>query len=302
MHGLPLVTATGVNRRILWLSEWLACALAHQVIAVGPSIRDKAIAEGLCRPDKIRVLAAGTISGIDSDNRFDPGNVDDAVRAQLRNQLGLSPTDIVIGYVGRIVQDKGISELLASFTRLSERSAHVHLLIVGPFESRDAILASDRYEIESNPKIHHVGMTLDVHLYYSIMDLFVLPSYREGFPISPMEASSMKLPVVATNIPGCIDAVQDGSTGMLDPPRNVEALSNAIDRYVCDPELRKRDGEAGRARVRSDFRQEVVWDALYQEYARLLRAKNIPLGKESGIAATRIVRNGRLRSRGPWSD
>jgi glycosyltransferase involved in cell wall biosynthesis len=108
------------------------------------------------------------------------------------------------------------------------------------------------------------------------MDLFVFPTYfHEGFPNVPLEAAAMALPVVATQIPGCTDAVEEGVTGTLVPPQDARALSEAIRRYVDQPETRRRHGIAGRERVLREFRPELIWNALYQTYVRLLRAKGI---------------------------
>jgi glycosyltransferase involved in cell wall biosynthesis len=109
------------------------------------------------------------------------------------------------------------------------------------------------------------------------MDILTLPTYREGFPNTPLEAAAMQLPIVTTRIPGCIDAVQDGVTGMLVPPRNAQALAEAIRTYLNNPELRRQHGQAGRDRVLISFRQEAIWDAFYQEYMRLLQEKGLSI-------------------------
>ena len=108
------------------------------------------------------------------------------------------------------------------------------------------------------------------HQDHDAMDLVVLPTYREGFPNVPLEAAAMALPVVATNVPGCVDAVQDGVTGTLVPPRDPDALAEAIRGYLRDAERGRAHGRAGRERVLRDFRQPVVWDALLAEYFRLI--------------------------------
>jgi glycosyltransferase involved in cell wall biosynthesis len=110
------------------------------------------------------------------------------------------------------------------------------------------------------------------------MDLFLFPSHgTEGFPNAPMEAACMGLPVIASRVVGCVDSVVDGVTGTLVPPRDACALADAIRAYLRDPDLRRRHGQAGRERVLRDFRQEVIWEALYREYVRLLRENGIPV-------------------------
>jgi glycosyltransferase involved in cell wall biosynthesis len=112
---------------------------------------------------------------------------------------------------------------------------------------------------------------------YLAMDIVSLPTYREGLPNVPLEAAAMARPVVATRIPGCVDAVADGETGILVPPRNAEALAEALRRYLDDPDLRRRHGAAGRDRVLRQFRQEIIWEALYREYSRLLQQNGQPV-------------------------
>jgi glycosyltransferase involved in cell wall biosynthesis len=112
-----------------------------------------------------------------------------------------------------------------------------------------------------------------VHL--AIMDIYIMPSYREGFGITNIEAAAMALPVVSTRIPGCIDSVHDGVTGTLVPPRNSQALTYAIEQYLRDPDLRLRHGQAGRERVLRDFRPETIWVELFQEYQRVLTEKGL---------------------------
>jgi glycosyltransferase involved in cell wall biosynthesis len=124
---------------------------------------------------------------------------------------------------------------------------------------------------------------------YAAADLVVLPTYREGFPVVPLEAAAMGLPVVATRVPGCVDAVQDGATGALVPARDATALTAALRHYLLDPGLRHRHGREARARVLRDFRQEAMWEALHGEYARLLWVAGLlpgkrPTGEVSGRA------------------
>lgn len=275
MKGLRYMTATGHHRAILRATEWVSCRLAHRVICVSHSLREVAIAEGVCSPDKITVLGGGSGNGVDALGRFNPANGAGANRTALRQRLSIPSDALVVGFVGRIVRDKGIAELAAAWHQTRVRFPHAHLVLIGPVEPQDPVPPAAFAALTANPQVHLVAGFADPAPYYGAMDLVVLPSYREGLPNVPLEAAAMELPVVATRIPGCVDAVQDGVTGTLVPPHDADALADALARYLGEPSLRRRHGHAGRQRVLRDFRQEVIWEALYAEYVRLLNRQGV---------------------------
>jgi glycosyltransferase involved in cell wall biosynthesis len=274
VHGCPFTAARGLRRRLLRWMERLACWCATEVWAVSDSLSMMLISEKLCPERKIRVIAKGTINGIDASRRFAPHRFPPNTRLLLRSSLGIPKSAIVVGYVGRLVRDKGLTELVEAWRLLREQFPDLHLLVVGPFELQDPLAADIEATLREDPRIHLTGMVTDTAFAYSTMDLCILPSYREGFGLVALEAAAMELPVVATNIPGCIDAVQNGVTGTLVPPRNYQALTQAILAYLSDPHLRQRHGSAGRQRVLRDFQREHVWEATWREYTRLLEQTN----------------------------
>jgi glycosyltransferase involved in cell wall biosynthesis len=287
MRGLPLMGARGFRRRLLWATEWLACRLAHRVLCVSHTLRAEAIALGVCPADRIRVLLGGSGNGVDADDRFDPATVGTGVRAAIRERFGIPESAPVIGFVGRVVKDKGAVELTAAWRDLRGRYPELHLLVVGPFEPEDPVPAEIERVLRSDPRVHLAGMDWDTPGHYAAMDLVVLPTYREGFPNVPLEAAAMRLPVVATHIPGCVDAVVHGQTGLLVAPRDAHALREAIAAYLDEPALRRQHGEAGRARVLREFRQPAIWAALLGEYRELLAAAGRPqpvAGDDAGSA------------------
>src|SRR6185295_2565670 len=152
----------------------------------------------------------------------------------------------VIGFVGRVVRDKGVEDLVRAWTRLREEFTDLHLVIVGRFEPQDPISAEADRLLRTDPRVRVAGWVESMRSAYSVMDVVALPTYREGFPQVPLEAAAMERPVVAAAVTGSVDAVRDGETGTLVPPRNPDALAEALGTYLRDPELRARHGRAAR--------------------------------------------------------
>jgi glycosyltransferase involved in cell wall biosynthesis len=275
MRGLPLETARGYKRWLLWLSEKVSCSLAHQVICVSRSLREVAISEGLCPVNKIKVLLGGSSNGVDASDRFNPAHVNVNAAQEIRQAYGIPTDALVVGFVGRIVRDKGMEELVQAWEILRDEFPHLHLLLVGPFEPQDPISSNAEQTLKQDPRIHLTDRVSTLPPFYAAIDILTLPTYREGFPNTPLEAAAMQLPVVATRVPGCVDAVQDWVTGILVPPRDAVALADAIRIYARKPELRYQHGQAGRDRVLRDFRQEAIWEAFHQEYKRLLQEEGL---------------------------
>lgn len=279
MRGLPITIATGLKRGMLNATEKIACKIADLVLCVSNSIREIAIEEGLCPACKIKVLASGSSNGVDSIERFNPDRITDSEVQRFRREFGIGRSDSAIGYVGRIVRDKGLIELAEAWRRLREVFPKLHLIIVGYFEPQDPLPAEVERFLGSDPRVHMTGFVENTAPYYKLMSVLILPTYREGFPNVPLEAAAMELPVVATSVPGCVDAVEDGTTGTLVPVKNSGQLAWAIERYLNDTELRRDHGKSGRERVLRDFRPESIWEGLYQTYTSMLQAKGIPLPK-----------------------
>lgn len=277
MRGLPFTTATGWRRTLLWQSEWLSCHLAHRVFAVSESVRAVAVREKLCDPSTITVLGHGSGNGVDATGRFNPDALGPEARREVRASLGLRDDDLLVAFIGRIVRDKGVAELVEAWQSIRRAHARARLLVIGPFEPKDAVSKETRLALGTDPRVRLVGMTWEMPRWYTAMDVVVLPSHREGFPNVLLEAAAMGLPVVATRVPGCVDAVADGETGILVPPGEPRPLASAIQVYLSTPALRRHHGAAGRQRVLAHFRPEAIWQALYIEYVRLL-------GQAGGIA------------------
>jgi glycosyltransferase involved in cell wall biosynthesis len=193
---------------------------------------------------------------------------------ELRRQRGIEEDAPVIGFVGRFTRDKGVAELYQAFISLREQYSSLRVLLVGDFEVGDPIAPDIRRAIESNCAVIRTGFVPDVVPYYHIMDICVLPTYREGFPGVPLEAQAAGIPVVTTQATGAIDSVLDGQTGFIVRVGDVDALRDAINRLLGDSSLRQRMGEAGSAWVKAVFRQEIVWAAIEQAYKKELSCES----------------------------
>lgn len=264
LHGLRLETATGLKRRVLTLTERLTMACAHQVVAVSSSLRDRALELKLVAPDKVITLRQGSVNGIR------PMTAGGAEVERLRFRLGLPQGAVVFGFVGRFTRDKGILELVTAFRRLQQTRPDTALLLVGDFEEGDPVDADTRREVQNTPNIIWAGYTADVAPFYGLMDVLVLPTYREGFPTVALEGAAMGLPLITTDATGARDAVQDGVTGLQVAVGDAAVLHQAMERLACDETLRQVYGQAARARASRDFLQEDLWQAWDELYRGLL--------------------------------
>lgn len=273
IHGLPFVSARGLKRWLLWLSELASCRGAHQVLAVSQAMRHQALAHGLCPSHKIEVLGPGSINGVDAEGRFNPDRFPDPVRKQLRASLGISAEAVVVGFVGRIVRDKGIEELALAWKELRRQYPHLYLVLVGREEPQDPISHGAREILTSDSRVIWTGPVADPAPYYAIMDLVVLPTHREGFPVVPLEAAAMVLPVITTTVDGCPEAVVDGVTGLLVPPQDVPSLMKALKGLVSDANMRENLGNAGRLRVIYNFNPKIIWNYIVNKYMLMINKK-----------------------------
>lgn len=273
VRGLHTENTFGLRRNFFKLAEWLTAKCSTDSIFTSPSLLAFARKEGIVSPNQGEVLAHGMSNGIDT-RRFSLTNVEtEHDLDQLRSGLSIPKEAKVIGYVGRLANDKGISDLAKAWADIRTKYVDAHLLLVGPwFEELDPIPPAVKSSLELDPRVHFTGHVAETAPFYALMNVKVFPSHgTEGFPNAPMEAAAMGLPVVATAVVGSVDAVVDGVTGTLVERRNSKALALAIMKYLSDPELCKQHGTAGRQRVEKYFRQEIIWEALYNKYCELLR-------------------------------
>ena len=275
MHGLPFITATGLTRRILMATEAVSCRMASQVLCVSRSVRSLAVDLQLSPPEKIHVLLQGSCNGIDAETEFNPDRLNASIRDDVRRRYGIPPNATVVGFVGRLARAKGLVELDAAWQMLRKEHLDIHLLLVGPEEPGDPPPPGLLERLRTDSRVHFTGENWETPPLYSAMDILVLPTHREGFPIVLLEAAAIELPIVATCVTGCLDAVQDGITGTLVPAYDSDALAVGLQRYVRDPVLRRRHGVAARARILRDFSSAAMREAIYQKYVCWLAEKRV---------------------------
>jgi lipopolysaccharide/colanic/teichoic acid biosynthesis glycosyltransferase/glycosyltransferase involved in cell wall biosynthesis len=270
LHGLRLETVQGWRRPFFTLLEKIACGCAHKVICVSPSLRERAIELGLVSPEKAVVPLKGTLNGIEVES-FAPSPANIARAERLGPMLGLARKAPVIGYVGRFTRDKGIRELFEAYIELRRQHPQLRLLLVGDYEQADPVPLNVRAAIDDDPGILCTGFVEDASPYYHLMDVVVLPTYREGFSQVSIEAQASGVPIIVTRATGIVDSLLDGRTGLVVPIGDVSALVNATGSLLDDPLKRAAMGIAGQKWVSREFDGEKVRAAIVTEYQQMLK-------------------------------
>ena len=257
--GLVWPTSTGLKRRILMATDWLTCACATHVIPEGEGVKNDLLSHHITRKP-IKVLGYGNVKGIDMEH-YNP-----ALFSNVSHQEGFT-----FVFVGRIVRDKGINELVAAFDRLHEDYPDVRLVLIGPREDDlDPVLPATLERINSGNGIEAVGPQSDVRSFYASSDALVFPSYREGFPNVVIEAGAMGLPSIVTDINGSREIIIDGQNGVIVPPRDEEALYQAMKRFVEQPDEIAAMAQKARGLIASRYEQSYVRQCLYDFYHEIL--------------------------------
>ncbi len=267
--GLPLLEATGTKRTLLNTVEKLTYACATKIYPNSTGLNDIIIKHKFTSPKKLKVIANGSSNGIDT-SFFDSGLYSDEDNLKLSQSLGIGESDTVIVYVGRLVRDKGIHELIDAFKKLNTESTTAKLLLVGTYEKDlDPLSPETEEEINTNPNIIMVGWQDDVRPYFAISDILAFPSYREGFPNVVMQAASMGLASIVTDINGCNEIITDGDNGKIIPVKDAKQLFENMKVLVNDDTLRTTLAANARTSITSRYERKVVWNAILEEYSKL---------------------------------
>ena len=263
--GQPWATMTGVKRSILKSCDRIIGLFNTHCYADSESQREFLVSRGIIKAEKISVIGAGSIAGIDL-NRFDPSRYTLEQINSLREDLGIPASGKILLFVGRITPDKGIKELILAFSEIVNKDSNIFLVFVGPFESSGQDIVLQFADVNVQKNIKTVGYSDEPEKYMALADLLCLPSYREGFGTVVIEAAAMGTPTIGTDIYGLSDAVVDGVTGVLVPVRDSAALEAAILSTLNNAPLMSAMGAAARDRARSDFGAKICSDLLINEY------------------------------------
>lgn len=265
-HGLVFETARGFKRALLISMDRLTSFFATQIVCVSSSVYNKSLDYKLNSQNKQLILSKGTCNGIKVE-KFTPKFISKSILAELKLKLSIPKDAFVIGFTGRLVRDKGIVELIEAFLLLIKECNNCCLLLVGMLETRDALPLHIIEEIKNNPLIINTGyiQNKDIPNYYALMDIFILPSYREGFPTSVLEASAMELPVITTKVTGCIDSIVEGETGVFTSHDKAD-IYEKINFFIENKTLIPQYGKAGRAFVEKNFEEQIIWQEINNLY------------------------------------
>jgi glycosyltransferase involved in cell wall biosynthesis len=260
-------------RRFYITLEKIAAWCSDVILSQNQEDIQTAIKEGICQPEEIKYLG----NGFDVE-RFAQTCLDERHLAQKRRELSLPSDAPVVGFVGRLVAEKGIVELLQAAQLIITQMPQARFLFIGPIDDSkpDALTPEVAAQYGVDKVCIFTGRRHDMPELYALMDVLVLPSHREGFPRAPMEASFMGVPSVVSDIRGCREVVEHGQNGWLVPLGDVRALADAILWLLKNPHEAKRMGEAGRRLARERFDERRIFDKVKAEYVRLLQGKGLP--------------------------
>ena len=269
--GLPLMEAKGFKRRLLMAVEKITYRCADWVYPNAQGLLSFIEENQMCSSSKIKILGKGSSNGIDTAF-FDPIQIPKAETNTLKANLEIAPQDLVFSFVGRLVGDKGVNELVEAFVLLSEQYPNIKLLLVGPEEKAlDPLNRETTKHISAHPSIISVGYQNDIRPYLAVSDCFVFPSYREGFPNVVLQAAAMEVPCIVSNINGCNEIIQDQKNGWWVPPKSVTPLVQTMEDALTNSVKRKAFKKQLRPQIIAHYGRQHFWELLKKEYQSQLK-------------------------------
>ena len=265
VHGLRYQGTTGLKMKLLIFMEKISCKFATHIYAVSNGVKETMLNDGITTKE-INVVWNGSINGIDGAF-FNPEIIDES---SLKKQYQIKSNDFVFGFVGRLVKDKGINELILAYKEVNKLFPNSKLLLVGNFEDElDPLLPEVKNEIENNNTIIVAGFQNDIRPFYKLMNLFVFPSYREGFGISLMEAAAMGVPAISSDIIGCNEIIQNEINGYLITPKDKKALLEKMLFCLKHKHEAEEMSLITRKIILSKFEQNELWSKMIASYKKI---------------------------------
>ena len=271
--GLPLMEAKGLKKRILCAVERLTYRCATHVYPNSKGLMDFIQKKHLAEKTPLQIIGKGSSNGIDT-TYFNADAISAEVVEKCQKKWAIAQDDFVFLFIGRLVGDKGINELVAAFEQLSSKLHKVKLLLVGPQEpTLDPLAKSTIKAIDQNPSIISTGYQQDVRPFLKMAQVFVFPSYREGFPNVALQAGAMGVPCIVSDINGCNEIIEDEANGFVVPPKQVQPLTKKMQSLYEDAEKRNTFIQRTQTRIATNFERAQYWKLLLAEYK--LREKNV---------------------------
>ncbi len=273
--GLPVLEKKGLLKWIMGITEILTSACATHIYANSPNMMRLMIDRRYCTGKKIKVIGRGSTGGIDTA-MFNP-DLPEIIAAKTETRIALRLKDdaFVYCFIGRMVGDKGISELVSAFCNLYKQNPQIVLLLVGPFENElDPLPVAIHKLIKEHEGIRWLDFQTDIRKYLAISDVFVFPSYREGFPNVIMQAGAMGVPCIVSNINGCNEIINEGINGLIVPVKNIPHLEQAMARLHATPTERLNMATASRAIIQSRYESDLLIGQIFLEYQLQIQKYN----------------------------
>ncbi|HAN19362.1 MAG TPA: glycosyltransferase family 1 protein [Bacteroidales bacterium] len=269
--GLPLMESKGLKFLIYKFIEKITYLCANQVYPNSKKLAEYIVNEKIAHESKVKVIGNGSTNGIDT-NYFMPKYFEDQSLI-IREKLNIKTNDFIFLYIGRLVKDKGVNEMLSAFEQVLLKRKNIKLLLVGDYEEeRDPISVKSKDTIAKNENIIMIGFQSDVRPYLSIANCFVFPSYREGFPNVVLQAGAMEKCSIVTDINGSNEIVIHNETGIIVPPKDSKALYLAMEAIISDETIDcYAMGKKARERIVCLYEQQKIWELILKEYYNCIR-------------------------------